>query len=1538
MPKETEEEEIVVEGLRHTPEGKYAEVDDAGTIYEPANVNPNIPSSVLDDEEEASRLTTQEYYARRGGLGAPDLSMIEKAYRFGWPLAVEIGGPLATAIVASPMMISPVPGSRVGYFSLLGAAANLSNIAAQQIRIGFGDQEEFSWEENAAATGFGMIPGLISTKGMTKVGMAAVRAGEGATMATGETATRQGLEIASGKRESMSAGELLAAAGIGTLLGGGMGRLEHALTKQVPKETPDILLRRILKDEVKEAEKALKAAGKTGDVDKIQDAQDWVLDAKGNLEKITPKEEVILGKAIEELDKIEAETARIHQEAALDLRTTRTEQVVRESLKRAEEGQARTEIDLPAVKERLPDDLRRAKPRYSVGKGTNYGLEFDNDVDRALFIVRNKKGRSKRDDDYMKFLRPLFEGKTDDEIRALGDRVANELIKPAAMAKPEGSSLKVPRFHGVGEALDLPLTTTVQKSASDMARETTAPKTSEEPPPLPDETADKEGKEILDDFMEGKGTREAELDPKTGEEIAGDASDEIKARLLSNDEDVQRMINVIQDHMKDELNKVKGKISKEEFLQRVADRVKLSLGREEANAYQMLVNSRLTAETKEIAEAVEDAAIRMGATASLIDSAFVRITNNLKDADLSDSATLNDAMVAIHKSIPLMLEWKRLGSASGRLLVMRKHVKDAQEVRFQEAEKQITETLVKDLKSSDKLTPEQLKAQIETFGDLQVVRRLVKAIQQADNVEEVKKILMDQQQAFQTTSSVKNFFGKEKIETRYTKVRDVAIDFLYSSMLSSPITAMKTLIGNVTMQYYHPFLGYAGAKYMAIAPWARRGKSKAEYQAAATFWKDTGTNKAARVYGNYTALAFDEAKKAFVSGDADLASHFERVGASALSMERTGLDGALGQSLENLGQLVDIPGKTLTGIDGFTKLRMAHSMAYAKAHHDWSLAQKAGKEVPEFDEYYQGFLKKVFAENKLKTEDVVRREAVRMAEEQGVPFEKYPEFIDNYVKENWDTATSDFVNYIQRESKEVAFQEALGEFTNINKLEEFIRKGEGAITDFSPIVQTVLFPFMRTGRNILREAVSHSAFLAETPLVGKYVDGMWAKTMQDLNSGDPIRASRAKGRQIVGAGMMATIYGLYEAGILVGKEEQNWRKRENLETGTKLGDYEVRLPLGPNGETVGIDYTTLEPFATVAGIICDSQTIWRTGNEEQKEAVVVALQAVSLTIANNISNKSYYKNLGTVLKLLSDQSDEGGAENRNRKLRSLMSVLVPSGMNAMEMATDDTRRRGDTAMQVVAKRMAGIAQVVPAYRDLFGDPTPLHAADFGTTGAKASQVFSWLFPFKIRKERMKVDDYVVVDDKGFRSIDVSKVNLKNKEDVRNAAWAIMIELGGEYHFPTPSKDGVDLSLLRNKDGQDAYDRWQELFSEIKMDGLGIKQRVVRTLKIPELKRIKTGPKKGVPEGVSLSDRRHKAVQKALGIYREFAYEKLEREFPILKEIEKDTLKRQMYQDYGKREKAVEGQSPLERFLEEENPPDPVRERLDLFPGFNNNQQ
>ena len=89
---------------------------------------------------------------------------------------------------------------------------------------------EYSPEEGISAGLFSAIPGIQAAK-LAKAGkpiITAVRAGEGAVMAGGETVTRQALEVAAGKREELDAFEVGFATAAGTGLGAVLGRVESS--------------------------------------------------------------------------------------------------------------------------------------------------------------------------------------------------------------------------------------------------------------------------------------------------------------------------------------------------------------------------------------------------------------------------------------------------------------------------------------------------------------------------------------------------------------------------------------------------------------------------------------------------------------------------------------------------------------------------------------------------------------------------------------------------------------------------------------------------------------------------------------------------------------------------------------------------------------------------------------------------------------------------------------------------------------------------------------------------------------------------------------------------------------------------------------------------------------------------------------------------------------------------------------------------------------------------------------------------------------
>lgn len=89
---------------------------------------------------------------------------------------------------------------------------------------------------------------------------------------------------------------------------------------------------------------------------------------------------------------------------------------------------------------KLPKDLAGAKPRYSYGN-KQFSLEFESDIDKALYIVA-QASPSRRDADYMAFLKEAFPGAKAPDLRTAG-RELKAFIKTLAQEASPGV-LKVP--------------------------------------------------------------------------------------------------------------------------------------------------------------------------------------------------------------------------------------------------------------------------------------------------------------------------------------------------------------------------------------------------------------------------------------------------------------------------------------------------------------------------------------------------------------------------------------------------------------------------------------------------------------------------------------------------------------------------------------------------------------------------------------------------------------------------------------------------------------------------------------------------------------------------------------------------------------------------------------------------------------------------------------------------------------------------------------------------------------------------------------
>ena len=1056
---------------------------------------------------------------------------------------------------------------------------------------------------------------------------------------------------------------------------------------------------------------------------------------------------------------------------------------------------------------------------------------------------------------------------------------------------------------------------------------------------------------ILDDFMGGEGTRE--VDPLTGK--VQDTKDEVKARLLTDDTEKQRFINVVSQVMDQDLKNVKGgRIGQLEYLAQVQNELDRRLGTKASQELGIVLNAAQVTDNFEVADAIRKLGIHMSANGAVMVQGYDDLIKFLDNADLNDPNIIADATSGILKLIPQQLAWKKAGAESGRLLQARKYTKDILTKQQKKVLSGLERNLVKDLDEAKNLTEKQLEDQLKTLGDIEVVNKLLKVIQQADDTAEVHQILTDQQKSFQKTwiEQAKEYLSdpldpNKKIPylqdpytgeapTEYAKVRDMVADVLYFKMLNNPVTHSKVLISNTVMTNYNAMNGWIGAKFMATLPWSKEGISKQEWQRAGDFWQ-----RVASSYGTFGAIANKEAMKTLKSGESDLRSHFERFGTSSFSMERTGLSGPLGASLENVGRAVDMPGKSMAAIDVRTRLNLAHAMTRAKAEMDYQKAVQNGEQVGTFQQYYNNFVSKVFTESKgkLMTEDQVRRKAILMADKEGVAPENLASYMDNFVKLNWNKDVSEFVDYIQRNLKEVTFTEEIGEFANPNIIEKGAYFMEQFIRTY-PLLNVVLNPFMRTGRNIHRGAaavtspvLTLSAAIDKIPVanrtpviknVPRIAERLWSKTAKDLASDDPIIAARARGQQISSVGLLLTAWGLAEGvdGVVqfVGTESQDWRMKKAIRSATGMPEYTLRIadPTRP-GKMKAISLAAFEPFNTIMSVVADMKSL-SNGTVAQREEARDLFEVFTLALANNIANKSYYKNAGDLMKLITEAT--GGEEDAARvfkMLKGLAGQSVSSAQNALTVMSDDVIRENNTVMQVIARRMNGLAKLVPPMRDIFGD---IEVRNYNKRGGG----LSILSPIGIFNERGDIDKYVEIDEvTGFRTLKVPKITkdsvakelrdkkkgkkltedeieLAYQEKLREAAYAVCIELGvsPQFNGGTTKWNGIDLEEIRDPETQqDAFDRWQEIANEMKLSSALMPSKKGKTMKeaivelasgggYPSLGRfdystgVRRAPKTALPEGTKQEDAaRTNVIKGVFKTYRDRALEQLKKEFPIL---------------------------------------------------------
>ncbi|QDP59097.1 MAG: hypothetical protein Unbinned1446contig1001_22 [Prokaryotic dsDNA virus sp.] len=382
-----------------------------------------------------------------------------------------------------------------------------------------------------------------------------------------------------------------------------------------------------------------------------------------------------------------------------------------------------------------------------------------------------------------------------------------------------------------------------------------------------------------------------------------------------------------------------------------------------------------------------------------------------------------------------------------------------------------------------------------------------------------------------------------------------------------------------------------------------------------------------------------------------------------------------------------------------------------------------------------------------------------------------------------------------------------------------------------PALRLVL-PFVRTPTNIVQFVMDRVPVVGQIPKGRSSTQGYLGKEFaglrSELNSPNPDTRADAVGRLATGSlffsgAAMAAMNG----GITGGGPADPNQRRIKKQTGWQ--EYSIKV-----GDSY-VSYRRLDPFASFFGIAADLVDIMTHGDEEQRtEAGDIAL-GVMMSISKNITSKTYLQGIQDLSGILFEPE-----QTVQRTLnRTISSFLVPNiaAQVARAGAGDMTDLR--TLTENLKARVPGMSADVPPRRNMFGDP---------------------------------------IQDNGV-NVPVDLVNPFSYSTVKDdKIMAELDQIGHGFTAPRSLKGGVELRDYYNSRNQSAYDRWQEITSQTKIQGRTIKQEITKLMKSAKYKRL---PYKSL-DGIDRSPRA-RLIQSILNKYRAKAFSEMLREFPEVRE-------------------------------------------------------
>ena len=297
----------------------------------------------------------------------------------------------------------------------------------------------------------------------------------------------------------------------------------------------------------------------------------------------------------------------------------------------------------------------------------------------------------------------------------------------------------------------------------------------------------------------------------------------------------------------------------------------------------------------------------------------------------------------------------------------------------------------------------------------------------------------------------------------------------------------------------------------------------------------------------------------------------------------------------------------------------------------------------------------------------------------------------------------------------------------------------------------ILLPFVRTPSNIMRFTFER------TPLAP-----LMKHVRADIAAGGA-RRDLALARMGTGTATMLASADLAMNGQITGKGPSDASERQALQRSgwqqysVKVGDrYFAFNRLDPLGMTLGF-------AADMAEILANNEY----GEEAEKSMDEVAI-AISMSIANNITSRTYLSSLSDFFEAMADP--ERRAENFFKRLAG---SAIPTGVAEIARIQDPYMRESFNMLEAIRRRTPGLSDELPPRRDLWGRKIS-YQSGLGALYDTVSPIYSRQEnPEPIDEEILRLEASVRMPNKK-TSFDGVTINMENYPH----AWSRYLELSG----------------------------------------------------------------------------------------------------------------------------------------------------------------